>query len=146
MILGGITVDWDSSPRIIMVESPTTSILVQDLVDTLGELQAEQVNMVYPPLFVATGKDALGGDAYTGITMTLQNAQIGFESPVSGNIVCTIGGGNLVAVDVNGNFMDELYYTNAVNIRNQLSTSPALIETVVDEGGGGGSEDIGVIG
>ena len=35
--------------------------------------------------------------------------------------LCNISGGNLIAVDANGDFLDELYFTPNVNIRNQMS-------------------------
>lgn len=147
MIRGDITVNWDTSPRIVLVSAPSTDLVIQDLVDTIRSMEAEQQNMIYPSLLAATGKDALGTDIYTGITATLQNAQIGFDGrAATAPALCNISGGNLIAVDANGDFLDELYFTPNVNIRNQMSTSPALVEIDTSGSDDDSGSDFGTIG
>jgi hypothetical protein len=51
---------------------------MQDLHDTLQDIDDEPANMIYPHLVSSAGKEDLGGGVTVGITLTLRNAQIGF--------------------------------------------------------------------
>lgn len=75
-----ITVQWNLSPRIITIASPSTSVTIQDLHDTLREIEAYAENLVYPTIISSAGKEALGGGVYVGLTSTLLNAKICFEA------------------------------------------------------------------
>jgi len=94
-----ITVDWSVSPRIIEVASPSTTITIQDLVDTLRDHEDDLVNMGYDQIIAAAGKENLGGGVQVGITATLLNALLQFEARPSPTFVqCEVEGGNLVAL------------------------------------------------
>ena len=75
-----LTVDWYASPRIITVLSPSTEITIQDLVDTCRVLEEEYVAMDDDHLVDAGGKENLGGGVKVGITATLRNALVAFET------------------------------------------------------------------
>lgn len=75
-----ITVNWTTSPRIITVLAPSTELTIQDLYDTLKELEQQPHNMVYPALIDAAGKEDLGGGVLVGLTAELQNAVVAFEA------------------------------------------------------------------
>lgn len=76
-----ITVEWGRSPRIIMVKAPSTTLVMQDLVDTCrGVLEESWAGMEEPILISAGGKEELEGSVNVGITVTLLNAKIAFES------------------------------------------------------------------
>ena len=75
-----ISVRWDLSPRLITVAAPSTEVTIQDLHDTLRELECRPGNMIYPYLISTAGGEAVGGDVYVGLTATLQNAQLNFEA------------------------------------------------------------------
>lgn len=95
-----LTVDWEASPRIITVASPSTEVTIQDLVDTLRTLEAGFNAMDDPFIIAAAGKEELGGGVLVGITATLQNALLAFEArPGPTFVQCLISGGNLVAID-----------------------------------------------
>lgn len=99
-----LTVNWNTSPRLITVASPSTEILMQDLVDTVRLFEADlDEGMQFDHLIDASGKEALGGGTFVGITVKLRNAQIAFEArPGPSYVQCNIAGGNLVAVTSDG--------------------------------------------
>ncbi|MFH1320072.1 MAG: hypothetical protein ABII90_05380 [Bacteroidota bacterium] len=74
-----ITVYPHLSPRLIEVDSPTTSISIQEIVDLVRAWEDTVLGLHFPFLIDASGKDVLGGGVYVGITATLQNAVIAFE-------------------------------------------------------------------
>jgi len=95
-----ITVDFTVSPRIITVAAPSIVLTIQDLYDTLRDIEKLPRNMSQLILVSAGGKEALGGGVQVGITLTLQNAKLAFAARAGPSFVqCTVSGGNLVAVD-----------------------------------------------
>lgn len=124
-----VWVNFDSSPRIIWVSSPVTSISIQDLVDSVRYIEADLLNLSYPKLIDAAGKDFLDVGKYVGITLTLLNAVVAFEARSGPDYVqCKISGGNLVAVDQYGQPMSPVMATAFVgNPIYEASTSPTLV-------------------
>ena len=87
--------DWISSPRVITVLDPSTSITIQDLVDTVRYNEDQIFNMQYPKLINASGKDDLGAGVFVGLTATLLNAVLSFEDRAGPSFIqCIINGGN----------------------------------------------------
>jgi len=98
-----ITVNFASSPRIVMVAAPSTEVNLQDLYDTLRDIEASEQGILYPMLLNAAGKQVLGGGALVGMTLTLRNALLSFEARTGPTwVLCQVSGGNLVAVDAGG--------------------------------------------
>lgn len=129
-IRGDITIDWELSPRIITVASPSVSCSMQDLLDTLRHLESQGNAMDDPPIVDASGKESLGGGTKVGITVKLLNAKVAFEARdgSSGWILCSLEGGNLVAVDENGSDIDARHPTAFVTIDRTSSASATLQE------------------
>lgn len=126
-IRGDVSVDFDQSPRVISIAAPSVTIEIQDLVDTLRFLEAEQTNLTYPSLLNASGKDNLGS-GYTGITATLQNAVLSFEArPGPATAQCSVTGGNLVAVNAAGGSINPIQPTEFTQVIIFQSTSPTLV-------------------
>lgn len=128
------TVDFSVSPRIITIASPSITISIQDLHDTLIDIEALPRNMTFLRLVSSAGKEVLGGGLQVGITATLQDAKLGFAARVGPSFVqCTITGGNLVSVDNVGSAIDpidttaftQVVLTNAVSavIANEWTTA-----------------------
>ena len=104
-----ITTDWGvfdrTSPRLITVGSPSTALVIQDLVDTLrsntlpaGEADDSLDNMDDDFILNAEGKVPVQPTLQTGITATLQNAKLLFAARAGPDtILCTITRGNLVS-------------------------------------------------
>jgi len=116
------------SPRIITI--PATDgeeITVQSLVTQIRIWEDTQVNMSYPKLLSASGKEDLGGEVMVGITAKLENAKVMFEARLTPTI-CKVTGGNLVAVDVNGVTMYPLEYSDNVMATITASSSATLQE------------------
>ena len=126
-IRGDVTVNFDASPRVVTVLAPSLSITIQDLVDTIRAIESEQVNLAYPTLVRAAGKDDLGG-AFVGITATLQNALLEFEGrPGPEAVACVVNGGNLVAQDAAGLTMYPIKPSPYVTAVAYQSTSATLM-------------------
>lgn len=99
-IRGDVSVNWEVSPRIITVASPSTEIVMQDLLDTLRSLEAAQVAIDNPSIVDAAGKEPLGGSVFVGLTVSLLNAKLAFQArPGPTYVQCNATGGNLVAFD-----------------------------------------------
>lgn len=137
-IRGDIWVDWDANPRVVWIKSPSTELLIQDLVDTLRDLEADPINMGYTYIVDAAGKDVLGTGIQVGITATLNNAVIAFEDRLGPAFVrCTVKDGNLVANDENGDPMEPVKVTSYT----QVKVIASAAATIVTTDGGSGSTD-----
>lgn len=117
------------SPRIIEVQAPTTEISIQVLSDLIKDWEDEPADLTYPILVKTFGKQTLGGGIYVGITAELQNAKVSFQARAGTDdppeVLCTISGGNLVAVDANGASMNPVYptaYTQVVIAQSSSAT------------------------
>jgi hypothetical protein len=85
------------------------------------------INLSYARLIDAAGKEPLGGGVSVGVTATLQNAVVAFEArPGPSWVLCTISGGNLVAVDDVGGEIDPRSPTAFTTIDRTASSSATL--------------------
>ncbi|MBU0572694.1 right-handed parallel beta-helix repeat-containing protein [Patescibacteria group bacterium] len=119
------------SPRIIEVQAPLTEISIQDLTDQIKDWEDEPADLAFPILIRTYGKQPLGGGSFVGITAVLQNAKISFEArdglDTPPEVLCTISGGNLVAVDDVGASMNPIHPTAYTQVVIAQSTSPSII-------------------
>lgn len=123
-----ISIDWNSSPRVITVLSPSTSINIQDLVDTCRYNEALIENIIYDHLIDAAGKDNLGGGLLVGITATLFNTVLAFEPRAGPTYTqCNVNGGNLVAVDTNNINISPIQPTAFTQVITTSSSSATLV-------------------
>ena len=129
-IRNDFTIDWEVSPRVIIVDAPSIECTMQDLLDTLREEEAMTANIDDPTIVNASGKEPLGGGTKVGLTVALQNAVIGFEARSGPDwISCGLVGGNLVAFDVDGiTTISPIYPTAFVSIAKTSSSSATLQE------------------
>jgi len=128
-----IEIDPIPSPRIITVLSPATSITVQDLVDQVRDWEDEVVNMTYPYIIAAAGKEDLGGGVFVGVTVTLQNAKLKFEArPGPTTVQCSVTGGNLVAVDSDGNSIPVIEPSAYTQVVVTSSSSATIAELEIE--------------
>ena len=128
-IRSDVSVDWSKSPRLLTIAAPSTEITVQDIVDTCRHFEDLSPNSSRKKLIDAAGKEFLGGVTYVGITATLQNAVIAFEARGGAAwVLCTISGGNIVAVDAAGGVIDPRYPTAFVTVDRTASASATLQE------------------
>ena len=64
-----VNTDYQPSPRVVEVVSPSTELSVQDLVDTLRESEESfSEGLSFDKLIDASGKENLGGGVLVGIT------------------------------------------------------------------------------
>jgi len=131
-----LTVDFQSSPRVITIAAPTTSATVQELVDGIRAAEDTVEAMYHPFLINAVGKQDLGDGVFVGITAILQNARVAFEARGGPTFEqCFINGGNFVAVDEDQDAINPIESTAYTQVIVENSTSAALIE------GSGGDVD-----
>jgi hypothetical protein len=124
-----LRVYWHENPRIIEVLAPLTEISIQDLSDQIKDIEDEPANLAFPILIKTFGKQPLGGGIFVGITAELQNAKVSFQArdgtDVPPEVLCTISGGNLVAIDENGDPMNPIHptaYTQVVIAQSSSAT------------------------
>jgi hypothetical protein len=123
-----IDIDWVASPRIITVLSPSTVISVQDLVDTCRAREMDPVWFAEDHLIDASGKEQIDTGVFVGITATLRNAQVSFEARTGPAwALCRISGGNIVAKDENGIYIDPRKHMDFTSIDIEKSTSAGLV-------------------
>jgi len=106
---------------------PAPSLTVQDLYDTLRNEAAKGEAMDDAEIIDGSGKDDLGEGVLVGLTIRLLNARVKFE-PQALPTICTISGGNLIAVDENGDSMAPIEPSTNVSVIIAQSTSASLIE------------------
>lgn len=102
-----VDIFYHFSPRLILVRSPSTQINIQDLHDTLRDIEQQPSNLVYPEIISTAGGEDLGDGVTVGLTATLLDARIGFQShqvfTASGIITSTDATGEY-AIDSAANF------------------------------------------
>lgn len=132
-IISGTTVDFTVTPRIITIPSPTVEVSIDDLQDTLQDLEDDEVGIVWPHLRNTSGGEALGGGTSVGLTMELQDAQLSFEARVTGLETGSVTtGGTATFIDSTA-----LFETNNVGrgdlVFNETDSSQCTIIEVVSE-------------
>jgi hypothetical protein len=128
-----VIIDWTLSPRVITVLSPSTEIIIQDLLDTCREAEDDLPNLIYKQIISAAGKENLGGGVKVGITATLLNAILAFEArPGPTYAQCRVSGGNLVAVDENGDTLASPIFPTAFTQVVTTSSSSATLQELSD--------------
>jgi len=125
-----ISIDWTTSPRIITVASPSTELTMQDLHDTLVDLEDELINMSRIRIVKSSGKEPLGGTEKVGITLTLLDAKVAFTArPGPDWVECQLIGGNCVAFESDGvTVMSAVEPTAYVSVTKTASSSATLQE------------------
>jgi len=122
------TLTFFKSEKVIQVDSPQTSVSIQDLLNQIRLYEENLNNMDYPLIANAFGKQPLGGGTYIGITMELVNDwRIAFEARSGPDTIpCTVSGGNLVATNQYGN--NPIKPTAFTQINVQQSSSPTIVQ------------------
>src|SRR4030042_5364494 len=126
--------------RIIQVDKPQTEVTIQDLLNQIRDYEEMLINLDYGHIANAYGKQSLGGNSYVGITLELiNNWRISFEArdgieEGGGTILCTVSGGNLVAIDDNGDPRNPIYPTQFTQVVIAQSSSPTIIQATSDYG------------
>ena len=120
------------SPRIITVLS-ATSITIQNLVNWVMDWEDEPWALTFERIVKPSGKQNLGGTppVLVGITAVLLNAKVRFEDQGSPT-VCTIYGGNLVALDANNVSMSPIEPATNVTVVLSQSSSATIVADVAE--------------
>ena len=124
-LIENVTMAW-TSPRIITIPDTVASITLEDLNDTLQDIEDSETGIARSTLREASGKTDLGGDLIVGLTIKLLNLKVKFANR-SSPTVCKITGGNLCAVDANGQSMYPIEYSTNVSPGYSSSVSATII-------------------
>lgn len=121
--------------RVIQVDSLgniQVSVTIQDLINQIRDYEDELINMDYDKIANAFGKQSLGGGALVGITLELVNDwRVAFEArPGPDTVLCTISGGNLVAINQYSN--NPIKPTAFTSVTIAQSSSPTIIKAESD--------------
>ncbi len=128
-IIPGVDVDFSGSPRIITIPEPLATVTIQDLHDTLRDVEDFPTNMRFPPLVSSAGKEVLGAGKAVGITSTLLDALLAFAARSGPSYVqCVVSGGNLVAKDIGGNPVFPVDPTAFTSVTIAQSSSPTSLD------------------
>lgn len=139
-----LSVNWNLSPRIITVAAPSTNLSMQDLYDTMRD--GEPTQMDEPRIIAGAGGEPLGGGVAVGLTLTLNNAQIAFETRSGPQYIqCYLTGGNLVSVDDVGGQISAVFptaFTQIVQSNSSSATQTDLAAIQFASFGGGVTVDV----
>ena len=136
-LIPNTTVNWRLSPRVITVPTTETSITVEDLQDTLLNLEAQETDgMLFPHLRNTSGGESLGGGVTVGWTMELQNAVVAFEPriiSVSNGLVTTADAGGTILKDSTATFITDGVLPGAtiINFTDQSVTSVISVDSEI---------------
>jgi hypothetical protein len=97
-VIQGVTVNWRLSPRVITIPITESEITIDDLQDTLLDLEDDDEGMVWPHLRETSGGEALGAGVTVGITTELQNAQLAFAARTTSSSEGTATTGNAAGI------------------------------------------------
>jgi hypothetical protein len=116
-----LEMDWDNKQ--ILVTSPQSDVLVQNLIDFIRAAEDDEEGIVVPQIAAASGKESLGGSVATGITLELlDDWQLKFWT---GSYTATISGGNLIG-GISG---DPVAYTAGVQVVIIQSAASTIVVT-----------------
>ena len=101
------------------------TVTIQQLLNAARIWEASQENMDCAQVVEAAGKQVLSATSQVGVTLTLKNWKIFFGDRGS-PIVCSITGGNLVAVDENGYPMSPIEPSDNVTVMVSQSSSATI--------------------
>jgi len=118
--------------RIIQVDSPQIELVIQDLLNQIRNYEERLINLDYGHIANATGKQALGGDVYVGITLELINDwRIQFEARGGLDyVLVNVSGGNLVATNIYSNNPIKPSAFTQVNVTSSSSATLQEISSI----------------
>jgi len=120
---------FDKPNRIIEIEAPATEVTIQELLYAIRGYENTIPGMDIAKIADASGKEDLGGGVLVGITLKLFNWKLKFsDRPGPTWIVCNVTGGNLVAVDGTGTFVNPIEPSSFVTVTKTSSASATIAE------------------
>jgi hypothetical protein len=118
------TFQFDPINRIITVLAPDTEITVQELINAIRDWEDDHLE--WDKVADAAGKEYLGAGLYVAITVRLLNWRLKFQDRDQPT-VCIVRGGNLLAVDDQGNYMYPIAPAQNVTVAIAQSTAASLL-------------------
>lgn len=133
-IISGVTVDWSLSPRVIYIPEPVEEVTIEDLQDTLLDIEDSEEGITFSKLRNTSGGEDLGGSVKVGWTMQLTNAQLAFEARTTPDSSgqATSSNSGITLTDSSANFITEGILTGATVV-NFTDMSVACVSKVMSQ-------------
>ena len=109
-IIPNVKVKWRLSPRLAIIPNTASPVSIEDLQDTLLDLEDDDEGMLHPHLRNTSGGESLGSGVTVGWTMEMQNAKVLFSqnvSSLSNGTVTTPNATGDTLIDSAGDFVNE---------------------------------------
>jgi len=117
---------FDKVNKHIIVEAPATEVSIQELYNAIRDWEDDPENMSEAKVCDAVGKEPLGGGLYTAITLVLRGWKLKFQDRGEPT-TCVVRGGNLLATDEYGNFVNPIAFSTNVTVTVAQSTAASLL-------------------
>ncbi len=122
------TFTYDFDARIMTVDSPFVTTTVQEMLNSIRDVEDDIANIDDDIIAVASGKQDLGGGVSVGITLELVNDwKLAFEARGGPTELMTVTGGNLLARDLAGDIVFPIAPTAFTAVTIAQSSSATLI-------------------
>lgn len=122
---------FDRELRVITILYPTERVTCQEIYDAIRVFEQDPENLDLPTIAIASGKEPLGGGLYIGITLKLIGWKLKFEErPGPQWTSCEVAGGNFLALNENGEFVNPIVASDHVSVVKTSAVSAAIIEAV----------------
>jgi len=121
---------FDKVNKLVIVDAPETEVTVQEIVNAVRDWSDELQNMEVETFMFVSGKEALGGGVYVGITCVFVVWKLQFEGRAGPDwTVCKITGGNFIGTNENGEEQVPIQPSAYVTVLSQASSSATIITT-----------------
>lgn len=130
-----IVIDYELSPRVVTVQAPSVSLLLQDLHDTLTGFEDSNLGGQYSNLVSSAGREDLGGGVLVAITMKMLDAVVEFEARTTQYLTPTITTGDVFGkslIDTGSTFIASGVLRGDI-ISNNTDDSRASVVSIVSE-------------
>ena len=135
-IIPGVTVLWYLSPRIIVIPSPLIEATVEDMQDTLLDIEDSENGISFPKLRDTSGGQELGGGVTVGWTIQLYNSQIMFEgrtTPIGNGTATSDNSDGTILTDSTAQFITDAIIYVGCTLFNVDTNEMGVITEIISE-------------
>lgn len=122
------TFTFDKTANVITVAAPDLIVTIPELITAIRDFEDNQFGMDISKIADASGKEDLGGGVSVGLTLKLLDWKLKFADRAGPTtVLADVVGGNLIAVDENGDFVNPIEPSTFVTVTKTASSSATLI-------------------
>lgn len=121
------TFTFDKTANIITVAEPDLTVTISELITAIRDFEDNQFGMDISKIADASGKEDLGGGVSVGLTLKLLDWKLKFADRAGPTtVLADVVGGNLIAVDANGDFVNPIEPSTFVTVTKTASSSATI--------------------